>query len=142
MYIHLFRWGKKKHTTRSSKWIVSRYFKSVKPDPWVFGIILPSKNTLKKPVLYSQKNHDTKIWIVRHSSVGIKRDVKVQGLRSPYDGDWEYWSQRLSNYKLRGIPTRRVAPLGRSEATQSSLSRRSLAQSLCSSKTPLPKLNY
>jgi RNA-directed DNA polymerase len=34
----------------------------------------------------------------RHSSAPIRRHVKVQGRRSPYDGDWLYWSTRLGKH--------------------------------------------
>jgi len=41
----------------------------------------------------------------KHSETPIVRYVKVQGDRSPFDGDWVYWSKRLSNgYAL--IPKR------------------------------------
>src|SRR5687768_3756546 len=33
-----------------------------------------------------------------HSEVAITRHVKVQGHRSPYDGDWVYWSSRQGRY--------------------------------------------
>jgi RNA-directed DNA polymerase len=35
-----------------------------------------------------------------HTDIPIKRFVKVQGKRSPYDGDWVYWSQRLGKSPL------------------------------------------
>ena len=33
-----------------------------------------------------------------HSEVAITRHVKVQGNRSPYDGDWVYWSTRQGRH--------------------------------------------
>ena len=30
----------------------------------------------------------------------IERHIKVQGNRSPYDGDWLYWSSRLGRHPL------------------------------------------
>jgi RNA-directed DNA polymerase len=46
-----------------------------------------------------------------HSETPIIRHVKVQGSRSPYDGDRAYWSKRLRNYPMfkteQGILLRR-----------------------------------
>ena len=39
-----------------------------------------------------------------HHETPIKRQVKIQGARSPYDGDWMYWSTRTRHYP--GVPTR------------------------------------
>ncbi len=36
--------------------------------------------------------------LVKHSDTPIKRHIKVQDVRSPFDGDWTYWGQRLSSY--------------------------------------------
>jgi RNA-directed DNA polymerase len=33
--------------------------------------------------------------LTRHCTTSIARHVKVQGLRSPFDGDWMYWGLRL-----------------------------------------------
>jgi RNA-directed DNA polymerase len=35
-----------------------------------------------------------------HTDIPIRRLVKVQGNRSPYDGDWVYWSQRSGKSPL------------------------------------------
>jgi N-terminal domain of reverse transcriptase/HNH endonuclease/Reverse transcriptase (RNA-dependent DNA polymerase) len=36
--------------------------------------------------------------LLTHSEVPIVRHIKVQNIRSPFDGDWVYWGQRLSRY--------------------------------------------
>ena len=33
-----------------------------------------------------------------HAHTSIQRHVKVQGARSPYDGDWVYWSKRVGHH--------------------------------------------
>ena len=35
-----------------------------------------------------------------HSEIAITRHVKVQGNRSPYDGDWVYWSTRQGRHPM------------------------------------------
>lgn len=46
---------------------------------------------------WSFETHDG-IKLMNHSSIKIKRHVKVQGTRSPFDGDQIYWGQRLREY--------------------------------------------
>ena len=36
--------------------------------------------------------------LAKHTDTPINRHIKVQDTRSPYDGDWTYWGQRLSTY--------------------------------------------
>ncbi|MEH1836786.1 MAG: reverse transcriptase domain-containing protein [Nostoc sp.] len=36
--------------------------------------------------------------LLRHEGTKIVRHTKVKGVKSPYDGDYVYWGQRLSNY--------------------------------------------
>lgn len=36
-----------------------------------------------------------KIYLTKHGDYTIKRHVKVKGTKSPYDGDWVYWGNRL-----------------------------------------------
>ena len=38
------------------------------------------------------------VHLLTHSGVPITRHVKVQGNRSPYDGDWVYWSTRQGRH--------------------------------------------
>jgi RNA-directed DNA polymerase len=35
--------------------------------------------------------------LYRHGQTAIRLHVKVHGTRSPYDGDWVYWSTRLGH---------------------------------------------
>jgi len=38
------------------------------------------------------------VYLHLHSEVAITRHIKVQGNRSPYDGDWVYWSTRQGRH--------------------------------------------
>lgn len=75
LYQSLFSWAKRRHRNKGVKWVLRKYWLT----PSVFGV-------QDGPVL--RKHSDTKI--VRH--------VKVAGDRSPYDGDWVYWSSRMGRY--------------------------------------------
>ena len=51
---------------------------------------------------WSFETHDG-IKLIKHGSIKIKRHVKVQRTRSPFDGDEIYWGQRLREYiPIRG----------------------------------------
>lgn len=84
-YQKLFAWAKRKHPTRGHIYVYRKYFVRVK-DQLVFGC-LPEKAGL-----------DQVITVKYHNSYWIKRHVKVQAHRSPFDGDDVYWSQRLRQY--------------------------------------------
>lgn len=43
--------------------------------------------------------------ITTHADTPIKRHVKVKGNKTPYDGDWAYWTKRMSN-GYGDIPTK------------------------------------
>ncbi len=43
--------------------------------------------------------------LITHQETPIKRYIKVKREKSPYDGDWTYWSKRMSN-GYTGIPNR------------------------------------
>jgi RNA-directed DNA polymerase len=73
LHQRLRRWCRRRHPHKSTAWQQRRY--------WVQGWIFGSRHSpLRLPL---------------HTATAIQRHVKVQGRRSPYDGDWVYWSQRL-----------------------------------------------
>ncbi len=43
--------------------------------------------------------------LIKHAETPIVRFIKVKGGKSPYDGDWTYWSKRQSK-GYPGVPTR------------------------------------
>jgi len=71
-------WAYRRHSQKGKKWIVRKYW-GVK-DKWEF------------------KDKENQIKLKPHNQTPIKRHIKVQGKRSPYDGDYIYWSNRLSTY--------------------------------------------
>ena len=72
-------WAKRRHPTKSAHWIYAKYWQLEKGKKWLFRI------RLKGSV----------IRLLHHSETPIIRHIKVQRNRSPYDGDWIYWSTRL-----------------------------------------------
>jgi RNA-directed DNA polymerase len=79
----LEKWGYKRHTKKSHTWVNNKYWHTVGNDKWTFG--------------YKDKKGNLKT-LKKHPEKPIVRHTKVQGTRSPYDGDWVYWSTRMGKY--------------------------------------------
>lgn len=80
LFANLLAWAKRRHPSKSKWWIVDQYWRITKGKGWRF----------------QPPGSDYQLY--RHSSTPIRRHVKVQGHRSPYDGDWIYWSTKLGKH--------------------------------------------
>lgn len=80
LFARLFAWAKRRHPNKSKWWIVDQYWRITKGKGWRF----------------QPPGSDYQLY--QHRSTPIRRHVKVQGHRSPYDGDWIYWSTRLGKH--------------------------------------------
>jgi RNA-directed DNA polymerase len=76
----LEKWGYKRHTNKTKTWVNNKYWLTVGNDNWTFG--------------YKDKKGNLKT-LMKHSEKEIIRHTKVKDVRSPYDGDWVYWSTRI-----------------------------------------------
>lgn len=76
MHQKLWRWAKFRHPHTGERWIRRKYFRNHGNDEWRF------------------MTHAGQ-FLLRHKDHAIKRHVKVLGTKSPYDGDWVYWTTRL-----------------------------------------------
>ena len=76
----LLRWAYRRHGRRPRSWVVRKYWDIVSGQTWVF----------RCPA--------TDFRLRRHDDTRIVRHVKVRGTRSPFDGDWLYWSARLGRH--------------------------------------------
>jgi len=76
LYQKLRAWARRRNTHSNKHQISDKYWHTVGNDNWCFSTI--QGLTLEK-----------------HSKTPIKVFTKVQGIRSPYDGDWIYWSTRM-----------------------------------------------
>jgi RNA-directed DNA polymerase len=74
----LWAWAKRRHPKKSKYWIYNRY--------WV---IYEGKRVFK------DKNSPS---LLKHPQTPIHRHIKVQGTRSPFDGDWLYWATRMGRH--------------------------------------------
>jgi RNA-directed DNA polymerase len=80
LYMRLCAWAVYRHPNKKKHWLTSKYWRVDEGRGWIFQ---PPNGG---PQLY------------RHEHTPIRRHVKVQGSRSPYDGDWVYWSSRLGRH--------------------------------------------
>ena len=75
----LFAWATCRHPKKGKKWIFHKYWRHDN-QRWTF------------------QPKDKGLRLLQHSETPIRRHVKVKGTRSPFDGDWVYWSTRLGRH--------------------------------------------
>jgi RNA-directed DNA polymerase len=83
-WIKLRSWARWRHPRKSIGWVTRRYWHRL-------GARLTFATSATDPEAASLR---------AHSEVTITRHVKVQGNRSPYDGDWVYWSTRQGRHPM------------------------------------------
>jgi RNA-directed DNA polymerase len=69
------------HPHKPWRWVIRKYWSIRKGKGWTF----------KSP------NREG-VWLQKHADVDVRRHIKVQGRRSPYDGDWIYWGTRMGDH--------------------------------------------
>lgn len=81
-YQQLQAWAKRRHPNKSRGWVADKYWHTIGRDKWVF----------------LSKNGEKTTRLIKHQETPIVRHIKVQDSRSPYDGDWIYWSTRMGKH--------------------------------------------
>lgn len=99
MYHKLRAWARRRHPNKNRHWIAHKYWLIGTGEGWVFA----------------SRNDQHPMRLFQHARTPIKRHIKVQGSRSPYDGDWIYWSRRMGHHPA---VTLRVARLLKRQAGQ------------------------
>ena len=77
-FVRLKRWAKRRHPNKAKKWIVNKYWKTVRGDNWVFG--------------------EEEFHLYKHPTTPIVRHTKVKGVSSLYDGNTNYWASRMGKH--------------------------------------------
>jgi RNA-directed DNA polymerase len=93
-YQKLLAWAKRRCIKSNAHDTVSNYWRTAGEDNWTFAT-------------------SGGLTLVKHSSTPIVRHTKVQGARSPFDGDLVYWGKRMSSHPE--LPSR-VATLLKSQS--------------------------
>lgn len=86
-YNKLRAWANRRHPNKSHKWIAKKYWHTIENENWAFAV---------------RKEDDNYMRLTNHPKTPIVRHTKVQGSRSPYDGDWIYWSGRMGKHPEAG----------------------------------------
>ncbi len=79
LYGQLRAWGRRRHPKKGRKWVVRKYWRE------------DSRGQTFRPA----NSHRA---LYKHTNTLKRMFVKVQGRRSPYDGDWVYWGTRLGRH--------------------------------------------
>jgi RNA-directed DNA polymerase len=82
LYRELRNWAHHRHPRKNQRWIANKYWLINRGEGWTFAAV--SRNGIKR--------------LAVHNHTAIKRHIKVQGNRSPYDADWVYWSTRMGKH--------------------------------------------
>ena len=82
MYQKLRAWARRRHPNKNQHWIARKYWLIGTGEGWVFA----------------SRNDQQPMRLFHYDQTPIKRHIKVQGSRSPYDGDWVYWSRRMGHH--------------------------------------------
>lgn len=80
LYQQLRNWAEHRHPHKSQYWISSKYW-DCDNTGWFF-----------------RTTGDNAVRLSEHDKTPIVRHVKVQGEKSPYDGDWIYWGKRMGQH--------------------------------------------
>jgi RNA-directed DNA polymerase len=80
VYQMLRAWARRRHPHKSRVWVTSKYWRVNEGRGWQFQ---PAGKAIR---------------LYRHGETSIVRHVKVQGTRSPFDGDWSYWASRTGHH--------------------------------------------
>lgn len=78
MHHKLWKWVTRRHSNKGKKWARRKYFRKLGNEKWRFMT-------------------DDGKYLAYHADHPIKRHIKIKDRKSPYDGDWIYWSTRLRN---------------------------------------------
>jgi RNA-directed DNA polymerase len=82
LYLQLKAWATRRHPRKSQRWIANKYWLINRGEGWTFAAVTP--DGIQRLAL--------------HNHTAIKRHIKVQGNRSPFDADWLYWSTRMGRH--------------------------------------------
>lgn len=79
-YQQLRGWAVSRHSGKQRGTRVRKEWKRIGTRNWVFSTT------------------DKKFPLINHSDTQVVRHTKVEGVKSPYDGDWVYWSARKGEF--------------------------------------------
>jgi len=94
----LWQWAKRRHPSKSKRWIKERYFHNIGSRNWVFAVATGKESLNGKPnLLVLRKAADTP----------IRRHTQIKMEANPFDPKWEmYFEKRQSSKMLNSLKGR------------------------------------
>jgi RNA-directed DNA polymerase len=88
VWSYLWRWAKRRHPNKNTKWVRKRYFKTINGNKWTFATITSDRQGKEKDLI---------LYPIAYTP--IERHIKVKGSASPDDPSLrEYWEKRHQKY--------------------------------------------
>jgi RNA-directed DNA polymerase len=85
---YLWRWAKRRHPNKNTKWVRKRYFKTIKGNKWTFACTISDRRGKEKDLI---------LYPIAYTP--IERHIKVKGEASPDDSALkEYWEKRHQKF--------------------------------------------
>ncbi|MEG3857820.1 group II intron reverse transcriptase/maturase [Microcoleus sp. herbarium12] len=85
---YLWRWAKRRHPNKNTKWVQKRYFKTINGNKWTFATTTSDRRGKEKDLI---------LYPIAYTP--IERHIKVKGDASPDDSSLkEYWEKRHQKY--------------------------------------------
>ncbi|MEG4073270.1 group II intron reverse transcriptase/maturase [Microcoleus sp. Pol14D5] len=85
---YLWRWAKRRHPNKGTKWVRKRYFKTIKGNKWMFACTTSDR-----------RGKDKELVLYQIAYTAIERHIKVKGDASPDDPSLKgYWEKRHQKY--------------------------------------------
>jgi RNA-directed DNA polymerase len=89
----LWNWARFRHPNKGRRWILKRYFHTVKSRSWVFGVALSEEE--------AEIKERARTNLIDASALTIRRHRKIESQANPYDPNWSgYFEERLRS-KMR-----------------------------------------
>lgn len=92
----VWKWSKREHSNKGTKWIYDKYF-SQGSTKWMFSAKVPNRK-------------EKRIWLYNPAKIPIKRHIKVKSIANPYDPQFDEYF--LKRYR-KTIPRQRRGMEGR-----------------------------
>jgi RNA-directed DNA polymerase len=97
LYNKLKRWVKRRHPNKTLKWCHQKYFHWTK-EKTAEGLERNAKWVFSSPSEKPNNPDAGKHELRQHAWTPIVYHTKIKGTKSPFDGDWRYWSSRRGEY--------------------------------------------
>ncbi len=100
----LWRWAKRRHPSKNSRWIAQRYWKLGHPK-WVFAA-------------QEQKRDGTRKWVTLQNlaAISIRRHVKVRAAANPFDPAWQAYFEQRERHLMADVLGKRLRLLWRQQS--------------------------